>query len=34
MAKNLVLIVSIALSAIIGVWSVVEPDQVTGAASR
>ena len=32
MAKNMVLIVSMALSAIIGVWSVVAPDQVTGAA--
>ncbi len=32
MAKNAVLIVSVALSAIIGIWSVVAPDQVTGAA--
>ena len=32
MGKNTVLIVSIALSAIIGVWSVIAPDQVTGAA--
>lgn len=32
MAKNAVLIFSVALSAIIGIWSVVAPDQVTGAA--
>jgi glycine betaine transporter len=32
MAKNLVLIVSLGLTAIIGVWSVVAPDHVTGAA--
>ena len=32
MTKNVVLIVSVALSAIIGVWSVIAPDQVTGAA--
>ena len=32
MAKNAVLIVSVTLSAIIGIWSVVAPDQVTGAA--
>ena len=31
-SKNLVLVVSVALSAIIGIWSVVAPDQVTGAA--
>ena len=31
MAKNAVLIFSVALSAIIGIWSVVAPDQVTGA---
>ncbi len=32
MAKNLVLIVSLGLTAIIGIWSVVAPDHVTGAA--
>ena len=32
LGKNLVLIVSLALSAIIGIWSVAAPDQVTGAA--
>ncbi len=32
MGKNTVLIVSLGLSAVIGVWSVVAPDQVTGAA--
>lgn len=30
--KNIVLIISVGLSAIIGIWSVVSPDDVTGAA--